>query len=169
MERSSDGGLAREQTGRARRGSTTTVESGGPAKKRRRPSVVHPVAIPTALSIPSLLTPPTSTLSTNPVTTHPTAASTPITNGVAEEEHVDIDTEPWTATYVPITKDIIPDDETRSKLRRQARAWRGITAVSSSPPPFVFNRASSSTQATFDAVHSDPRPPPNTVTTSAIN
>ncbi|PCH44296.1 hypothetical protein WOLCODRAFT_154334 [Wolfiporia cocos MD-104 SS10] len=45
-----------------------------------------------------------------------------------EDEHVDID-EPWTHSYVPITKDIVPHDETRDKLRRVATEWRGITAI----------------------------------------
>ncbi|KAF8956782.1 hypothetical protein BDZ97DRAFT_1670954 [Flammula alnicola] len=57
-----------------------------------------------------------------------------------DDEHVDID-EPWMQSYVHITQDIIADDETRTKLRRHAQHWRGITAVtdvsSSTPPPIT--------------------------------
>ncbi|OAX33434.1 hypothetical protein K503DRAFT_649815, partial [Rhizopogon vinicolor AM-OR11-026] len=48
-----------------------------------------------------------------------------------EDEPVDID-EPWTLSYVPITKDIV-SPEAHVRLRRQAQAWRGVTALS--PPP----------------------------------
>ncbi|KAF8888480.1 hypothetical protein CPB84DRAFT_1684214 [Gymnopilus junonius] len=51
----------------------------------------------------------------------------------AEDPHVDID-EPWKDTYVHITEDIIPNDETRYKLRKQAQNWRGVTAISTPPP-----------------------------------
>ncbi|EGO28711.1 hypothetical protein SERLADRAFT_366408 [Serpula lacrymans var. lacrymans S7.9] len=47
-----------------------------------------------------------------------------------EDEHVDIG-EPWALSYVPITKDIIPHQETHAKLRRQAQHWRGVTALES--------------------------------------
>jgi len=50
-----------------------------------------------------------------------------------EDEHVDID-EPWTHSYVHITQDIIPHQETREKLLRQAQHWRGVTALSPSSP-----------------------------------
>ena len=50
-----------------------------------------------------------------------------------EDEHVDID-EPWTHSYVPITKDLIPQDDTRDRLRRVAADWRGVSAISPSPP-----------------------------------
>jgi len=56
---------------------------------------------------------------------------------VAEDEHVDID-EPWTHSYVPITKDVVPHSETRDRLRRVATYWRGVTALSppsSTPDP----------------------------------
>ncbi|KAH9948848.1 hypothetical protein B0H21DRAFT_707446 [Amylocystis lapponica] len=49
-----------------------------------------------------------------------------------EDEHVDID-EPWTHSYVPIEKDIVPHDDTRDRLRRVAAHWRGITALHSPP------------------------------------
>ncbi len=49
-----------------------------------------------------------------------------------EDEHVDID-EPWTNSYVSITKDIVPADDTRDRLRRLASDWRGVTAISPSP------------------------------------
>ncbi|KAI0937997.1 hypothetical protein AcV7_003314 [Taiwanofungus camphoratus] len=51
----------------------------------------------------------------------------------AEDEPVDID-EPWTLGYVHIDKDIIPNDDTRDKLRRVATHWRGVTALHSNPP-----------------------------------
>ncbi|TBU52480.1 hypothetical protein BD310DRAFT_861853 [Dichomitus squalens] len=51
-----------------------------------------------------------------------------------EDEHVDID-EPWTHSYVPITKDIIPGDETRDRLRRVASDWRGVSAINANPSP----------------------------------
>ncbi|KAH7928022.1 hypothetical protein BV22DRAFT_1126923 [Leucogyrophana mollusca] len=47
-----------------------------------------------------------------------------------EDELVDI-VEPWTLSYVPITKDIIVNPETQQKLRRQAQHWRGVTALHS--------------------------------------
>jgi hypothetical protein len=47
-----------------------------------------------------------------------------------EDEHVDID-EPWSHSYVPIAHDIIPHQDTRDKLRRQAQHWRGVTALQS--------------------------------------
>ncbi|KAH9925356.1 uncharacterized protein BXZ73DRAFT_49971, partial [Epithele typhae] len=49
-----------------------------------------------------------------------------------EDEHVDID-EPLSNTYVPITKDVIPADDTRDHLRRVAADWRGVSAISPSP------------------------------------
>jgi hypothetical protein len=50
-----------------------------------------------------------------------------------EEEPISIDDEPWTQNYIPITKDLIPHQQTLDKLRRQATHWRGITALQ--PPP----------------------------------
>ncbi|TFY78413.1 hypothetical protein EWM64_g5601 [Hericium alpestre] len=52
----------------------------------------------------------------------------------AEDEFVNID-EPWTHSYVPISKNIISHQETRDRLRRQAQHWRGVTALQSTPPP----------------------------------
>ncbi|KAF8958760.1 hypothetical protein BDZ97DRAFT_1923380 [Flammula alnicola] len=54
-------------------------------------------------------------------------------NGAHDDEHIEV--EDWTQSYVHITQDIIPNDETRSKLRRQAPHWRGITAITGSPSP----------------------------------
>ncbi|KAI1782766.1 hypothetical protein LXA43DRAFT_1103459 [Ganoderma leucocontextum] len=51
-----------------------------------------------------------------------------------EDEHVDID-EPWTHSYVPITKDIVPADETRDRLRRVASDWRGVSAINGNDNP----------------------------------
>lgn len=53
----------------------------------------------------------------------------------AEDELVDIG-EPCTHSYVPITQDIIPHQDTRDKLRRQAQHWRGVTALSKTASPF---------------------------------
>ncbi|KAF8261837.1 hypothetical protein EI94DRAFT_1745077 [Lactarius quietus] len=53
---------------------------------------------------------------------------------VGEDEHVNVD-EPWTQSYIPIFKDIVPHQETRDKLRRQAKHWRGVSALSHSPFP----------------------------------
>ncbi|KAF8160301.1 hypothetical protein BJ912DRAFT_327011, partial [Pholiota molesta] len=107
---------------RARRGHAAAPfsEGTGPAKRRRRPSVLHP--------------PPTPTLpaSTNALHPHPLPA-VPQQPG-ADEEHIDVDAEGWRSTYVQITHDIVPDDDTRTKLRRAAQHWRGITAISSPPP-----------------------------------
>ena len=47
-------------------------------------------------------------------------------NVIVEDEHVDIDD-----PYVPITHDIIPHQDTRLKLRRQAQHLRGVTALHS--------------------------------------
>ena len=52
---------------------------------------------------------------------------------VNEDQHVDSD-EPWSQSYVHIAQDIISDDETRVKLRRQAQHWCGVTAVIDSTP-----------------------------------
>jgi uncharacterized protein len=49
------------------------------------------------------------------------------------DEHVGID-EPWSQSYVHISQDIISDDDTRVKLRRQAQHWRGVTAIVYTPP-----------------------------------
>ncbi|KAL0952277.1 hypothetical protein HGRIS_006567 [Hohenbuehelia grisea] len=46
-----------------------------------------------------------------------------------EDELVDIG-DPWTHSYVPITHDIIPHQDTRNRLKRQAQQWRGVTALS---------------------------------------
>jgi hypothetical protein len=56
-----------------------------------------------------------------------------------EDEHVNID-EPWMYSYVPITTDIVPQQDTRLKLQRQAQHWRGVTALApirvyQDPPP----------------------------------
>jgi hypothetical protein len=53
---------------------------------------------------------------------------------VGEDEHVNVD-EPWTHSYIPIFKDIVPHQETRDNLRRQAKHWRGVSAISHPPFP----------------------------------
>jgi hypothetical protein len=53
---------------------------------------------------------------------------------LGEDEHVNVD-EPWTQSYIPIFKDIIPHQETRDNLRRQAKHWRGVSALSHTPFP----------------------------------
>ncbi len=52
---------------------------------------------------------------------------------IGEDEHVTID-EPWMHSYIPIFQDIIPHQDVRDNLRRQAKHWRGISALSH--PPF---------------------------------
>ncbi|KAK7463497.1 SET domain-containing protein 3 [Stygiomarasmius scandens] len=52
-----------------------------------------------------------------------------VNQGLGEDTIVDID-EPWTHAYNDITHDIIPEKDTREKLRRQAAQWRGVTAIS---------------------------------------
>ena len=64
--------------------------------------------------------------------------------GTTDEEHVDID-EPWTQSYVHIAQDIVPSDETRTKLRRQAQHWRGVTAVTPTPAPIAVTELPSAT------------------------
>jgi len=49
--------------------------------------------------------------------------------------HVDID-EPWTQSYVHIAQDIVPS-ETRTKLRRHAQHWQGVTAATPTPTPIA--------------------------------
>ncbi|KAI0248958.1 hypothetical protein BJV78DRAFT_1363231 [Lactifluus subvellereus] len=48
-----------------------------------------------------------------------------------EDEHVNVD-EPWMHSYNPISRDIVPHQEVRDNLRRQAKHWRGVSALS--PP-----------------------------------
>ena len=72
----------------------------------------------------------------------------------AEDEHVDID-EPWTHSYVSITKDIIPVDETRDRLRRVATNWRGVSAISPSPPTLTPGSTSPAV-LTPDAIPNSP-------------
>ncbi|KAF9522011.1 hypothetical protein CPB83DRAFT_737818, partial [Crepidotus variabilis] len=113
--RKSSPGLER----RGRRGTTAgatapaaiETTTSGTGKKKRRPSIMQP--------------PPT--------TPNNTCTPTTTTNGNAEDEHIDIDNEPWKESYVHIAEDIIPSDDTRSKLRQQAANWRGITALGSTP------------------------------------
>jgi len=83
------------------------ADSAGPGKRKRRPSIMQQPPTP-------ILNPPTL-------------------NGGTEEEQVDVDNEPWREAYVHIAQDIIPSDDTRAKLRRQAAHWRGVTAVSAMP------------------------------------
>ncbi|KAI0054838.1 hypothetical protein BV25DRAFT_376853 [Artomyces pyxidatus] len=68
-------------------------------------------------------------------------ASVNVQPSPAEDEHVDID-EPWTHSYVPITKDVVPHQETRDNLRRQAQHWRGVSALSQPPSPFDISPVS---------------------------
>ncbi|KAH9966324.1 hypothetical protein BGW80DRAFT_733576 [Lactifluus volemus] len=49
-----------------------------------------------------------------------------------EDEHVNVD-EPWMYSYIPIPRDIVPHQEVRDNLRRQAKHWRGVSALSPSP------------------------------------
>ncbi|KAH9017273.1 hypothetical protein EDB85DRAFT_2294929 [Lactarius pseudohatsudake] len=79
---------------------------------------------------------------------------------VGEDEHVNVD-EPWTHSYIPIFKDIVPHQETRDNLRRQAKDWRGVFALSSPPfPPGSLDNTPVvlSTPPSTPNVH--PSPPP---------
>ncbi|KAJ3505400.1 hypothetical protein NLJ89_g7437 [Agrocybe chaxingu] len=108
----------------------TSVAAIDGGKRKRRPSVVQPTT-------PLVAAPPPP-----PV----------------EEEHVEVE-EPWTHAYVHISEDIITNDETRAKLRRQAHHWRGVTAVadSSSPPPTTIKELPPlSIQNPFLALNSNP-------------
>lgn len=109
-EKDRDKGKKRDRAGspvQRRRASAAAIEGSGNTKKKRRASII------------------------SPSTPHP--PPTPIQQG--EDEPVDID-EPWSLSYVPITKDIVTA-EAHARLRRQAQAWRGITALS---PPIHPNR-----------------------------
>ncbi|CAA7271813.1 unnamed protein product [Cyclocybe aegerita] len=113
----------------------TSVAAIDGGKRKRRPSVVQPTT-------PLVAAPP------QPV----------------EEEHVEVE-EPWTQAYVHISEDIITNDETRAKLRRQAHHWRGVTAVadSSSPPPTTIKELPPlSIQNPFLALNSNPHVLPPT-------
>jgi len=73
------------------------------------------------------------------------------TNSLNVDEHIDID-EPWTQSYVHVAQDIVPEDQMRTKLRRNAQHWRGVTAVtpSSTPAPIAVKELSpSSTHNSF--------------------
>lgn len=81
-----------------------------------------------------------------------------------QQQHVDVDNsneKPWQETYVQVSEDIIPSDETRMKLRRQAQNWRGVTAVlpSSSPNPSASSSSSSAP---------NPLPPAHPITIKQI-
>jgi uncharacterized protein len=51
---------------------------------------------------------------------------------VGEDEHVNVD-EPWMYSYIPILRDIVPHQQVRDNLRRQAKHWRGVSALSPAP------------------------------------
>ena len=53
---------------------------------------------------------------------------------MGEDEHVNID-EPWMHSYIPIFQDIVPHQQVRDNLRRQAKHWRGVSALSHPPAP----------------------------------
>ncbi|KAG2344569.1 hypothetical protein BDR05DRAFT_166470 [Suillus weaverae] len=109
-EKDRDKGKKRDRAGspvQRRRASAAAIEGSGNAKKKRRASIV------------------------SPSTPHPPPTPTQL----GEDEPVDID-EPWSLSYVPITKDIVTT-EAHARLRRQAQAWRGVTALS---PPIYPNR-----------------------------
>lgn len=129
--------LQREKLGLADTTNSTTGKrrsSPGLERKGRRgtiPGVVPPAAIEPSTSgtgkkkrRPSIIQPPPSSSATTTTTTNP-----------VEEDHIDIDNEPWKDTYVHISEDIVPNDDTRTKLRQQAKNWRGVTALDVSTPP----------------------------------
>jgi len=46
-----------------------------------------------------------------------------------EDEHVTVD-EPWMHSYIPIFQDVVPHHQVSDNLRRQAKQWRGVSALS---------------------------------------
>ena len=111
-DKDKDKGRKRDRQGSPvprRRVSAAAIEGSGNAKKKRRASIIFPSTV-------------------QPLPNNYNHA-TPSQHG--EDEPVDID-EPWTLSYVPITKDIV-SPEVHARLRKQAQAWRGVTALSPLP------------------------------------
>lgn len=104
--RSSPGLERRQRRGPSAITAAAPVDGAGPGKRKRRPSMTQQPPTPIVIQ------------------------ATP--NGVPDEEQIDVDSEPWREYYVHIVQDIIPNDDTRAKLRHQAAHWRGVTAVSTS-------------------------------------
>ncbi|TFK35004.1 hypothetical protein BDQ12DRAFT_700188 [Crucibulum laeve] len=99
----------REREKRKRRASAAAIEGGG-GKRRRRLSVLQPH----------------QQLHHN----QQQHVAGPQQHPSGEDEHVDIDSEPWTAGYIPISHDLVSQPDVRAKLRRHAQDWRGVTALS---------------------------------------
>ncbi|KAI9463916.1 hypothetical protein F5148DRAFT_1000135 [Russula earlei] len=60
---------------------------------------------------------------------------------IGEDEHVTID-EPWMHSYFPIFQDIVTHHQVKDNLRRQAKRWRGVSALSDPPfPPGPFDKS----------------------------
>jgi uncharacterized protein len=89
-------------------------------------------------------------------TTQPTAPSAqPAT---VEDEFVDVD-EPWTLSYVPIERDIIPDQVTHEKLRKSSHNWRGVSALGPPPSPSLSVQRLSSSSSHLSFGDASIRPP----------
>jgi hypothetical protein len=105
--RSSPGMERKQRRGPNAAAVTASVDGAGSGKRKRRLSIIQQPPIPTVIQ------------------------TTP--NGAPEDEQIDIDNEPWREYYFHVVEDIIPNDDTRAKLRHQAAHWRGVTAISPSP------------------------------------
>ncbi|KIL59822.1 hypothetical protein M378DRAFT_168826 [Amanita muscaria Koide BX008] len=107
------------------------------------------------------------------------AATTPVAEhsrrkrraSIYDESCLPIDVEePWSLSYVHIPRDIIPHDDTREKLSRQAHHWRGITALDDQPSKTALQplpSSSFSNPALSLCTNPSVRPPSYVVHTSA--
>ncbi|EIN05054.1 hypothetical protein PUNSTDRAFT_91924, partial [Punctularia strigosozonata HHB-11173 SS5] len=131
--------------------------SGAGVKRKRRSStsVAH-------------ITPSTSWAPQTPVTTVPPPLLEPSTSRTSqqphpatEEDHIDIDSEPWaSSTYVPITSDIIPYQETRDLLKHHAQRWRGMSAleppIEHPPDPYRYPYSTTPVDVPYSAFTNPP-------------
>lgn len=69
------------------------------------------------------------------VNTHPPNSQHP---HLTEDEHIDID-EPPTNGYIHIDTDLVPNSNTRDRLKRLAQHWRGVTALDSPTTPIQLS------------------------------
>ncbi|THV07317.1 hypothetical protein K435DRAFT_330200 [Dendrothele bispora CBS 962.96] len=109
---------------------TGTIENGH--KRRRRSSIItSPVDRLSALPSNHQVDHPAHSHSNKGATppSGPPNGTSPANTALGEDTIVDID-EPWNLAYNDIAHDIVPQKETRDKLRRQAAQWRGVTAIS---------------------------------------
>ncbi|EFI26830.1 hypothetical protein CC1G_15232 [Coprinopsis cinerea okayama7 len=108
--RASPGSAVVEKDGRRRRAAAASGD-GGSHKRRRRNSTHH------------TLTPVLPTVVVNGAHGH--TEDTPPTDIIDVEEA-------WSSSYVHVSKDIVPSEETRKKLWEEAQKWRGVSAFSTS-------------------------------------